>query len=368
MAYDGATMIRDRAGDGAMSVAAAKAWSAERPAGETIPVLDLGPYRAGQPGAREALGAELRHACETVGFYFLADHGVPQDLIDRVFAEVARFHAQPLEAKTALKIDHHNIGYMGMGASVTRSSQVNINTKPNLNEAFFVKRDRTPDDPAVRAGQRFKGLNQWPKDLPGFRETIVAYCDALERLALSLLPIYEVALGLPAGWFAPKFRDPQYSLRMSHYPPVAAYGDNEFGSAPHTDSGFLTMLAQNRIPGLEIRTASGNWLPAPPLPGTFVVNTGDMGHRWTNGRFLSTPHRVRNLSGVDRYAIPFFFDCNADVVMECVPTCTGPGNPPKFEPVTYTDYMSWFMSRNYDHARQGLAHDAPAGSAFARQA
>src|SRR5215471_717881 len=172
---------RDHARERSMSVAEAKAWSASLPVGETIPVLDLGPYRAGQPGALEALGAELRHACETVGFYFLADHGVPQDLIERVFAEVARFHAQPLDAKQALKIDHHNIGYMGMGASVTRSSQVNVNTKPNLNEAFFVKRDRRPDDPAVLAGTRFKRLNQWPQDLPGFRETIVAYCDALER-------------------------------------------------------------------------------------------------------------------------------------------------------------------------------------------
>ncbi len=349
-----------------MDGAEAKAGRASTPDGAAIPVLDLGPYRAGAPGALAALGAELRHACETVGFYFLANHGVPRALVERVFAEVARFHALPLDAKRALKIDHHNIGYMGMGASVTRSSQVAINTKPNLNEAFFVKRDRTPDDPAVIAGKRFKGLNQWPRNLPGFREVIVAYCDALEALALSLLPVYEAALDLPAGWFKRYFIDPQYSLRMSHYPPVEAHGDNEFGSAPHTDSSFLTMLAQNKVPGLEIRTASGTWIPAPPLEDTFVVNTGDMGHRWTNGRFLSTPHRVRNLSGVDRYAIPFFFDANADVVMECIPTCTGPGNPPRFEPVTYTEYMSWFMSRNYDHARKNLTHDAPAGAAFTR--
>ena len=349
-----------------MSVAAAKAWSASMPADETIPVLDLGAYRAGEPGALEQVAAELRHACEHVGFYFLANHGVPQDLIDRTFAEVARFHAMPLAEKVALKIDHHNIGYMGMGKSVTRSSQVNVNTKPNLNEAFFVKRDRTPDDPDVIAGTRFKGLNQWPANLPGFREVIVAYCRAVEDLALSLLPIYEVALALPRGWFAPHFVDAQYALRMSHYPPVEAYGDNEFGSAPHTDSSFLTMLAQNKIPGLEIRTQSGKWIPAPPLDGTFVVNTGDMGHRWTNGRFLSTPHRVRNLSGVDRYAIPFFFDANAEAVMECIPTCTSADNPPKCEPVTYTEYMGWFMSRNYDHARQNLKADAPPGSAFTR--
>src|SRR5580692_3816060 len=176
---------------------------AEKPraaADQTIPVLDLARYRAGEPGALAALAAELRHACEQVGFYFLAGHGVPQTLIDRVFAEVARFHAQPLEAKRALKIDHHNIGYMAMAASVTRSSQVNVNTKPNLNEAFFVKRERAPDDPDVIAGTRFKGMNRWPANLPGFRDVIVRYCEALERLALSLLPVYAAALDLPADW------------------------------------------------------------------------------------------------------------------------------------------------------------------------
>jgi isopenicillin N synthase-like dioxygenase len=339
-----------------------------RTGGEVIPVLDLGPYRAGEAGALERLAAELRHACENIGFYFLTNHGVDQALIDTVFAEVARFHAMPLDEKLKLKIDYHNVGYMGMGASVTRSSQVNVNTKPNMNEAFFVKRDRTPDDPDVIAGKRFRSLNQWPADLPGFRPVIVAYCDAMEALAMSLLPVYALALELPRDWFAPHFVDAQYALRMSHYPPVEAYGENEFGSAPHSDSSFLTMLAQNKVPGLEIRTQSGNWIPAPPLDGTFVVNTGDMGHRWTNGRFLSTPHRVRNLSGVDRYAIPFFFDAHADAVMECVPTCTGPGNPPRFEPVTYSEYMDWFMSRNYDHARKGIKDEPPPGTAFKRQA
>ncbi|MEJ0071415.1 MAG: 2-oxoglutarate and iron-dependent oxygenase domain-containing protein [Pseudomonadota bacterium] len=349
-----------------MSVAQATMRVDQARADETIPVLDLGPYRAGRPGALAALAAELRQACEQVGFYFLANHGVPQSLIDRVFGEVARFHAQPLDAKRALKIDHHNIGYMAMAASVTRTSQVNVNTKPNLNEAFFVKRERTQDDPDVIAGTRFKGMNRWPADLPGFRAVIVQYCEALEQLALSLLPVYATALDLPADWFAAHFVDAQYSLRMSHYPPVEAYGDNEFGSAPHTDSSFFTMLAPNQVPGLEIGTRAGKWLPAPPLDGAFVVNTGDMGHRWTNGRFLSTPHRVRNLSGIERYAIPFFFDAHADAVMECIPTCAGPGNPPKFEPVTYTEYMNWFMSRNYDHARQGLKNDAPPGTAFKR--
>jgi isopenicillin N synthase-like dioxygenase len=320
------------------------------PSRDEIPVLDLADYRAGNPDALERLAAELRHALEQVGFYFVRNHGVAPALIDRVFADAARFHALPLDEKLALKINEHNIGYMAMKSSTTRSSAVNVNTKPNVNEAFFVKRERAPDDPAVRAGKRYKGLNQWPHDLPGFRATCIAYCAALEGLALSLLPAYARALDLPADGFAKSFVDPQFTLRLSHYPP-AQYGDNEFGSAPHTDSSFMTILAQNRIAGLEIRTPSGAWLPAPPLDGTFLVNSGDLMRRWTNDRFRSTPHRVRNLSGVDRYAIPFFFDANAEAPIECLPTCRGPGNPPKYETTTYTDYMIWFSGRNYNHVR-----------------
>lgn len=323
---------------------------------DIVPLIDIADVRAGKPGALEKTAAELRYAEEEIGFYYLAGHGVPQELIDRVFAKVARFHAQPLDAKLKLKVNKHNIGYMAMNASVTRSSKVADNKRPNLNEAYFVKRDRAPDDPAVVNDLPYRGLNQWPDGLPGFRETIVDYCDALEALALSLMPIYAVALDLPADYFAPFFKEPQYSLRMSHYPPREAGEDDQFGSAPHTDSSFMTLLAPNPHPGLEIRDAKDEvWHPAPGIPGAFVVNTGDLCHRWTNHRFRSTPHRVINATGGERYAIPFFFDANADAVMECLPTCQGPDNPARYPPTTYVEYLDWFSKRNYDHKQSAAA-------------
>jgi isopenicillin N synthase-like dioxygenase len=215
----------------------------------------------------------------------------------------------------------------------------------------FFARDRRPDDPDVQAGKPFRGLNRWP-DIPGFRETVLAYHAAMEGLALALVPLIATSLGLPRDFLDPAFRPSEYTLRMSHYPPVEAYGENEFGSAPHTDSSLFTLLAQSPVPGLEIRMRDGTWLPAPVVPESFLVNSGDMLRRWTNHRYLSTPHRVRNLSGLDRYAIPFFFDTNLDYVIECLPTCQGPGNPPRYAPTTSAEYSTWFSRRNYDHRRK----------------
>ena len=161
-----------------------------------------------------------------------------------------------------------------------------------------------------------------------------------------------VALGLAPDWFEEAFREPQYVLRCSHYPPHEP-GPGQFGIAPHSDSSFMTLLAQSALPGLAILSQSGRWIEPPVIPGSFVVNSGDMMKRWTNERFLSTPHRAINTTpNADRYAIPFFFDCNIDHLMTCIPTCTGPANPPKYEPTSYSDYMAWFYDRNYAHARK----------------
>jgi isopenicillin N synthase-like dioxygenase len=314
---------------------------------EEIPVVDLGPFLAGVPGALERTAAEWRHAYEEVGFAFIVNHGVAQGLVDATFAAAARFHALPIAEKLKLKINAHNIGYLPMRGSVTRHSKINAGNKPNLNEAFFAKRDLPADHPDVVAGLPFRGMNQWPEGLEGFRAQVVAYQAALEGLALSLLPLYAVALGLPADWFAAKFRDPMFTLRMSHYPQVEAIEENEFGLAPHSDTSFMTLLAQNAVPGLSVRLPNGTWIDAPALAGSFLVNGGDMLRRWTNERFLATPHRVINRSGRERYAIPFFFDCNYRTSMECIPTCSGPGNPPKYEPITYPDYMVWYRNLNY---------------------
>jgi len=313
-----------------------------------IPIIDIGNYLAGKPGALDQAAAELRFALENVGFYIIRGHGVPQEQIDGAFAAAAAFHAQPIEVKMALKINHHNVGYLPMRGNTLRTSEIQKDTKPNANEAFFAKRDLPADHPDVIANKRFRPMNPWPKDVPGFREAVVAYSTSLERLAKALLPVYARALDLAADHFDAAFSDPQYTLRLTRYPEQPVRAEDEFGLAPHVDTSFMTLLAQNDVPGLSIRSRDGDWIDAPSIPGTFIVNGGEMLRRWTNDRFLATPHRVINRSGRERYAVPFFFDCNIDQPIKPVPTCTSPDNPPKFPETTYMEYMIWYQNRNYD--------------------
>ena len=323
--------------------------------GAAIPVIDLRRHLAGVPGALEATAAELRHALEEIGFFIIVNHGVPPALIDRTFAEARRFHAQPMDAKMALRMNEHNNGYMSMGKYAVWTSDVNANTRPDLNEAFFIKRERDPDDPLRRSGRRFVGPNLWPDDLPGFREAVLAYTDAVDDLARRLLPACARALELPADHFDSAFAESQFSFRLSHYPPVEA-ADNQFGIAPHTDANFLTFLAQTEVPGLQVRMPSGAWEDVPFIPDSFAVNSGDMMHRWTNGRFKSTPHRAVPPVGRHRYAIPFFLGPCIDTVIDCLPSCQGPDNPPRYPPITYEQYLLWWYDANYNAA---LQHDTP---------
>ncbi len=319
----------------------------------TIPVLDLAPFLADARGACETTARALRDALERVGFFFIVNHGVPWTLVQEIFAEARRFHALPPDEKLALKMSKHNTGYVALGGGVSHASRIATAKKPNLNAAFFMKRDRSPDDPDVLADVPLRGLNQWPSpaSLPGFREKLTHYFATMEAFCTRLLPLYERALDLPAGFFAEPFCQAQITLRLSHYPRVPAEQE-QFGLSPHTDAGFMTLLPDNDVPGLEIRPAGWDWVPAPSLPGSFLVNSGDILRRWTNDRFLSTEHRVLPSTARDRYAIPFFFDPRTDVVVDCLPTCHDATNPPKYAPIPYGEYLVWFMQRNY--------HGAPA--------
>jgi isopenicillin N synthase-like dioxygenase len=319
-----------------------------------IPVLDLGPYLAGRPGARETTAAELRAALEGVGFFIVVNHGVPRDLIARTFAEARRFHAQPSETKLALRMNEHNNGYMAMGRYAVWTSDVNANDKPDLNEAFFVKRERAPDDPLRRSGRRFVGPNLWPDRLPGFRETVLAYTAAVDALGRRLVPLCAVALDLAPDYFDAAFAESQFSFRLSHYPPVQAE-PNQFGIAPHTDANFLTFLAQTEVPGLQLRLPSGDWLDVPYVPDSYAVNAGDMMYRWTNGRFKSTPHRALPPVGRPRYAIPFFLGPHIDTMIECLPTCRTADTPPRFPAISYEQYLLWWYDANYNPAVQAEA-------------
>jgi len=316
---------------------------------ESIPIIDVGDFLAGRPGGLAAAARQVHDALSTTGFFVLTGHDVPQPLIARTFAEARRFHQLPLDKKLALKLNEHINGYMVMGRYAVRTSDINVNDKGDLNEAFFVKRERPPDDPLLLSGRRFVGPNQWPADtdLPGFRAHVLEYVAVMDDFARRFLPVVATALDLAPDWFDAAFTDSQFTFRMSHYPPIEAEA-NQFGIAPHTDSNFMTFLAQTEVAGLQVRMPSGDWKDVPYVPGSFAVNSGDMVRRWTNGRFLSTPHRALPPVGRDRYAIPFFLGPRFDHIIGCLPSCNGPGNPPRWEPITYADWQAYWYDANYD--------------------
>jgi isopenicillin N synthase-like dioxygenase len=316
---------------------------------QSLPIIDCAALGT-SPAADQALARELDAIYSSIGFCYFRNTGVSQDLVDGLFAASRDFHSQPEAAKRGLAMNATHRGYMAPNTSVIVTSTVAEVKRPNYSESLMLMHEVDPSDP--RFGSEVHGPNQWP-DLPGFRPRVEAYEAAIRDFCQRLLRPMALALGLPADWFAPHFARPTTFLRMLHYPPQPADSpEDAFGSAPHTDYGFLTILCQDTAGGLEVRRADGTWLKAPPVPGTWVCNVADMLSRWTNGRWQSTPHRVKNLSGGDRYSNPYFFDMDMDSIVACVPTCTGPDNPPKYPPVRYGDYLMERLDKNYAYRKR----------------
>ena len=311
-----------------------------------IPVLDLQPLFDGDDSDVATLAAELGQALEQIGFFSVVNHGVPWILIEDIYEATRDLHALPQAQKEAITMDRTHGGYLGMGAGTSYASEIAGEVrKPNQNEAFFIHEGG------------YREANQYP-DIDGFKELTTSYIESMQGLATSLLPLLALSLDLDSGFFTDDFDIPSVTLRMSHYP-VMEYSDNEWGLAPHTDSSIFTFLPANDVPGLEVRPAGYDWIQPPTVPYSFIVNSGDMLKRWTNGRYLSTAHRASNLSDVDRYAVPFFFGARDDAVIEPVPTTVSPEAPSRYEPTTYGDYQRWFIDRNYRGMTGQAASETP---------
>ncbi|MGA3403285.1 MAG: 2-oxoglutarate and iron-dependent oxygenase domain-containing protein [Acetobacteraceae bacterium] len=313
-----------------------------------LPVIDLAGLR--DPAGDAIIARALDDAFRTVGFCYFINTGIDPALLDGVFAASRRFHALPPEAKRAIAMNAFHRGYMAPNTSLIETSSVARVTRPNDSESFMLMHEVPPRDP--RFGTPLNGPNQWPADLPGFREAVLAYDTALRNFCLRILQPMALALELPPDALAPYFRQPTTFLRLLHYPPQSPDApEDAFGSAPHTDYGCITILAQDDVGGLDVRPRHGDWIAAPPVPGSFVVNVADMLARWTNDRWQSTPHRVKNRSGGDRYSCPYFFDMDLDCTVTCLDTCRSAGNPARYQPVRYGNYLLERLDRNYAYRK-----------------
>jgi isopenicillin N synthase-like dioxygenase len=298
-------------------------------AGLRIPVLDLGPYLAGEKGALERAAAELGAACESIGFCFFANHGVPQSLIDGAFEAAEQVHSLPLERKMKVRAIEEPVGYLPVGGQTQRAELYGTRSKHPDRSASFYIRDEYPAD---------------------HRDKTLAYFAVTHALMTKLLPLQAVALGLPADWLVDHagFKPMNCTLRLLNYPPRVVENEGQYGIGPHTDFGYCTILAQAKKPGLEILTKSGEWVQAPAHDGMLLFNNADLLQRWTNDRWRSAPHRVFNLEGDERYSIPFFISPRWDVQLECLPTCQSEDNPPKYKPISRAEYQAELKRTVYE--------------------
>lgn len=319
---------------------------------ESIPFIDVNASYRDDAGARQTLAASLHATLRDVGFAYVTGHRVAGDLIADLRRQSELFFARPSAEKARLAINDWHRGYMAPNSSTIVTSSVAKVKKPNQSESFMALHELAEDDPDLLAGKPLQGPNQWPEGQPAFRAAALAYMAAMEDLARRLTAIIALGLGLPETTFDPYFARPTIWLRLLHYPPQPAE-DGLFGSAPHTDYGFLTLLAQDEVGGLEVRNAEGRWIPAPPVPDSFVLNVGDILARWSGGRLTSTPHRVINRSGRERYSQPYFFDPSLDAIIAPLADATGTAiDPVRFgDPVCFGDYVMERLDKNYDYRR-----------------
>ncbi|WP_394845560.1 isopenicillin N synthase family oxygenase [Pendulispora brunnea] len=264
-----------------------------------LPVVDLDAQRA-------KVATDLRVACERDGFFYVSNHGVSESLQTELEVRARAFFARPLEEKMAIAMDRGGRawrGYFPVGGELTSGV-------PDSKEGIYFGTELALEDPRVQACLPLHGPNLFPAE-GGFREAVLSYMRAMTELGHRLMAGIAESLGLEAREVsASLLRDPLTLFRIFNYPAEPAETPR-WGVGEHTDYGLLTILKQSDESGLQVRTARG-WIEAPPLPGTFLCNIGDMLECMTYGRYRSTPHRVKNTSARDRLSLPFFFDPSFD--------------------------------------------------------
>lgn len=279
---------------------------------QEIPVIDMSGLGSADAAARMEVAARMREAAERIGFFYVSNHGVPQAQVDAIFDTSRRFFALPPERKAGVLINEIHRGWLAVG-----QSKMYAGAKVDLKESFLWGLELPPDDPDVMAGKKLMGPNHWPAFMPEMRGVLSAYYDSILDCGNRLLRGFALSLGRPADFFVPHFAKSLARGSMVYYPPQPAdLGEQQFGVAPHTDYGGLTLLSQDMTGGLQVLNKAGEWVTAHPIPGTLVINVGDLMARWTNNRFSSNAHRVINTSGRERYSVAVFFDPSFDTTID----------------------------------------------------
>jgi isopenicillin N synthase-like dioxygenase len=309
-----------------------------------VPVIDIAPFLRGTRSDRLAVAAAVDRACIDIGFFTIVGHGVPAALVARMARVTRAFFDLPVDEKrrVARPRPEQSRGYIGVGDENLAQS-LGYSGTTDLKEFFAIGPVDVPDEPYYHCPEAYPSFapNVWPARPAGFRETWTDYYRAMEGLAATTMRIFALALGLREDHFDEATNRHISGLRVLNYPEQPSEpSSGQLRAGAHTDYGAVTILrSENRPGGLQVLNRRAEWVDVQAGPDSFVLNLGDLMMRWTNDRWVSTLHRVVNpprdaALGSRRQSIVFFHQPNYDAVIECLPGCAGPGNPPRYEPVT----------------------------------
>ncbi|MEM1082204.1 MAG: 2-oxoglutarate and iron-dependent oxygenase domain-containing protein [Pseudomonadota bacterium] len=300
-----------------------------------IPVLDLQAFT----GQKDAFTEQLGQAYREYGFAGITGHGLGDALVGKAYACFRDFFAQD----GSIKSRYHEPGtggargYTGFGIEQAKDHDV-----PDLKEFWHVGRELEPGEANPHPDILLPNI--WPSEVDQFRATALALYGALDNLGQRMLSAIALDLGLPADWFADKVNLGNSILRPIHYPPIDESQEGAVRAAQHEDINLITLLIGSKEGGLEVLNKHDEWVPVTTLPGTIIVNVGDMLQRLTNHVYQSTTHRVVNPIGEaarhPRYSIPFFLHPNPDFVIDTLPQCITDDNPNRYpEPISSHGYL-----------------------------
>jgi len=297
----------------------------------------------------EQLAADVCAVQEGLGFYAVINHGVSPAVIDDAVDQVFQLFHSPEEERQKYRGGYHLQGYWPAATTGHPDGEFAAEKEKISSLAgWTLLRERTQDDPKVKANKKHRTLNKWPdpKVVPLFRASMLRYQDAMLGLALKFLPIYAVALNLPPDYFASSFKAPEWYQRCNYYS-AGRQGSGGIATVAHVDHSFLTLLPMSPVPGLEVRTHDKRWMSVSYVKDAIIVNTGEWLSQITNGRFLATPHRVVE-PGHERVTLPLFLDPEDDSRNDPVPGSPPPlGKRSSWPRRTFHEHFVAYLSAHY---------------------
>lgn len=310
---------------------------------DAIPVVDISPLLNGEKP--ESVARQLHAASQNLGFIYVKGHGIPANAIDAARDAAYQFFHAANTDKASITVSAGHRGWLQQGAA-----KMQDDAKADLKESFIWGYQDV--DGNTPADHELRGPNQWPAFVPGLEPAAMDYFRYAHEVAFQLLRGCAISLGLAENFFVQRCAQPLSRASFVYYPSQPADCDSQqFGVGPHTDFGVLTVLCQDDVGGLEVEDINGNWIHAPPIEGTLVINVGDLLARWTDGAYKSTPHRVVNRSGRERLSLVLAFDPDPDTPIDAR-DIYGPDYVQKQDPTTCGDYLIWRFGKAFAYRNE----------------